>query len=73
MVVGDTGNGGVHLAPAPSTRGGSVRHFDQLSEGEQEGFLRLYHGETSGAASLSAGEVIVFTDYYRVVGESAAD
>lgn len=67
MPVGDTGDGGVHLAPARSTSEGTVRHFDQLSEGEQRGFLRLYHGEESGAASLSAGEVIVFTDYYRVV------
>ena len=73
MVFGNTDGGDVHLAPTPLTGGGTVRHFDQLSEGEQEGFLRLYHGEASDGASLSAGDVIVFTDYYRVVGEPAAD
>ncbi|MFC6716802.1 hypothetical protein ACFQGT_16890 [Natrialbaceae archaeon GCM10025810] len=45
-----------------------VRHVDQLDERALEQFLALRSGTSidPGEASLEAGEVIVFTDYYRV-------
>jgi len=42
-----------------------VRHFDQLRHEQQRAFLRLLRGESTDAP-LSAGVVIVFTDYYLV-------
>jgi len=45
-----------------------IRHFDELSHREQRRFLRLVEdGTVSGDRPLfTAGEVVVFTDYYRI-------
>jgi hypothetical protein len=75
MSVGDTQTAGRRLrevspsdvAAASRREPGraDVRHFDQLRHEHQRAFLRLLRGESTDA-SLSAGVVIVFTDYYLV-------
>lgn len=67
MAVGDTVTVRfrVHATdqiPANAT----VRHVDQLTDAELDAFLRLLDGETVPASALEDGQVIVFTDYYRV-------
>lgn len=47
----------------------TVRHVDQLETAALEEFLALLGGDrpmTAADTSLSVGDVIVFTDYYRV-------
>ena len=44
-----------------------VRHFDELSDSAQDVVAGADDGTVvCGAPDLSAGEVIVFTDYYRI-------
>ncbi|WP_250137772.1 hypothetical protein [Halorientalis salina] len=44
----------------------TVRHVDELSEAELSAFLAGIDGGVSSPAPLESGEVIVFTDYFRV-------
>ena len=47
--------------------GSRVRHFDELDERTQDAVAGLDAGSTvCDAPELAAGEVIVYTDYYRV-------
>jgi hypothetical protein len=66
MAVGDTIEGGVRLREVSPPEATDVRHFDQLSHREQRAFLALRRGESPSMVPLSVGEVVVFTDYYRV-------
>jgi len=49
--------------------GDSVRHIDELSEDELAAFLDGIDGTVASTAPLDDGDVIVFTDYYRVERE----
>ena len=47
----------------------TVRHIDQLEAAALEEFLALLGSDravTAAETSLSVGDVIVFTDYYRI-------
>jgi len=44
----------------------TVRHVDELSEVELSAFLAGVNGASLGAVPLDDGDVIVFTDYFRV-------
>ena len=66
MAVGDTIDAGERLTRVPPSEATDVRHFDQLGHGEQRAFLQLYRGHEPAAVPLDTGEVVVFTDYYRV-------
>jgi len=44
----------------------TVRHVDELSDEELSAFLAGLHGPAGAPGPLEAGEVIVFTDYFRV-------
>jgi hypothetical protein len=66
MAVGDMIESGAHLKEVPPPEATDVRHFDQLSHPEQRAFLALRRGESPESVPLDAGEVVVFTDYYRV-------
>ena len=47
--------------------GARVRHFDQLDERTQEFFLATAADRTvPEGRGLERGDVVVFTDYYRV-------
>lgn len=49
----------------------TVRHVDQLDADELDAFVGLVENDrptVAGDVSLEEGEVIVFTDYYRVTG-----
>ena len=47
-----------------------VRHFDELDDTDQEFLVDATSGDGSrpsaARSGLSAGDVVVFTDYYRV-------
>lgn len=45
---------------------GSVRHVDELTDEELSAFLAGINGASVTPGPLEAGEVIVFTDYFRV-------
>ncbi len=49
---------------------GRVRHVDELSEQALERFLSLLEGgttvDTDADGELAPGDVIVFTEYYRI-------
>ncbi|WP_435127855.1 hypothetical protein [Halobaculum sp. D14] len=45
----------------------TVRHVDQLSEGELEAVADMADGEKRRTPGLQPGDVVVFTSYYRVV------
>jgi len=66
MAVGDMTESGVRLREVPPPETTDVRHFDQLDHPEQRAFLELYRGDAPETVPLDAGEVVVFTDYYRV-------
>lgn len=66
MAVGGTRGAGVTITEVPPTDAEDVRHFDQLRHDEQHAFIQLYRGYEPPSVPLDAGEVIVFTDYYRV-------
>ncbi|WP_339102271.1 hypothetical protein [Haloterrigena salinisoli] len=61
----------VHLERADSVSSGTtVRHVDQLGTDTLEAFyecLEENHPVPESEVDLEAGEVIVFTEYYRVV------
>ncbi|MFD1588029.1 hypothetical protein ACFR9U_13665 [Halorientalis brevis] len=44
----------------------TVRHVDELSEDELSAFLAGVNGGSMGTVPLDDGDVIVFTDYFRV-------
>jgi len=44
----------------------TVRHVDELSDEELSAFLAGINGASIGTAPLDDGDVIVFTDYFRV-------
>ncbi|WP_224449033.1 hypothetical protein [Haloprofundus salilacus] len=49
--------------------GARVRHFDELDESAQQHVLAAANGQLTNTASVSnlrSGDVVVFTDYYRV-------
>jgi len=49
--------------------GARVRHIDELSEDALERFLALLDGRTpivGPTADLEHGDVVVFTEYYRI-------
>ncbi|KTG09341.1 hypothetical protein AUR64_16305 [Haloprofundus marisrubri] len=49
--------------------GARVRHFDELDERAQQMVVAAANGQLSNTASvpgLRSGDVVVFTDYYRV-------
>ena len=58
----------VRVTPTDSVpEGYRVRHFDELGEPAQDAVAGLDAGSAvCDAPELTAGEVIVFTDYYRV-------
>ena len=60
--------GCVRVTPTESVPAGSrVRHFDELSDSAQDAVAGADDGAViRGSSGLSTGEVIVFTDYYRV-------
>jgi hypothetical protein len=66
MAVGDMIESGARLQEVPPSEATDVRHFDQLSHPEQRAFLELHRGESPDSVPLDAGEVVVFTDYYRI-------
>jgi hypothetical protein len=70
MAIGDTAQSGLTLTTVEEVPAdASVRHFDELSHRAQRRFLRLVEEGTvprEGDGALSAGEVVVFTEYYRV-------
>ncbi|MFB6122429.1 MAG: hypothetical protein ABEJ78_03100 [Haloferacaceae archaeon] len=45
-----------------------VRHFDELDDDSQQYLAAVENGETPTVvpAGLTSGDVVVFTDYYRV-------
>lgn len=46
-----------------------IRHVDELSDQELTAFLAGVDGGTVSAGSLTDGDVIVFTDYFRIERE----
>lgn len=66
MAVGDTREASVRLRKVPPADVTDLRHFDQLGHDEQHAFVQLYEGNDPAVVPLDAGEVIVFTDYYRL-------
>jgi len=70
MAIGDTTGSGLTVEPVEEPPAdASVRHFDELSHRAQRRFLRLVEQGTvprEGDGALSPGQVVVFTEYYRV-------
>jgi len=70
MAIGDTVQSGLTVATVDEVPGDTrVRHFDELSHREQRRFLRLVEEGSvprEGDGALSPGDVVVFTEYYRV-------
>ena len=68
---GDTSVGRVVIEcdPAEVDSGDRVRDLDQLSPSERRSFLDAVDGTTRliDAPGLAAGDVVRFTEYYRVV------
>ncbi|WP_224268328.1 hypothetical protein [Haloprofundus salinisoli] len=49
--------------------GARVRHFDELDESAQQLVLEAANGQLTNTATVSdlrSGDIVVFTDYYRV-------
>lgn len=66
MAVGSTRGAGAHLEAVPPAEAREVRHFDQLDDREQHAFLQMYRGNEPTSVPLNAGEIVVFTEYFRV-------
>jgi len=70
MAVGDTAQSGLAVGTVEEVPADAhVRHFDELSHREQRRFLRLVEEGSvprEGDGALSPGDVVVFTEYYRV-------
>lgn len=70
MAVGDTQSTTTSVRRVDSVaEPEEIRHFDELSHREQRRFLALVRsgGSPSSDGQLfDRGEVIVFTDYYRI-------
>jgi hypothetical protein len=60
----------VTVTKVDSPSGKRVRHFDELDETEQTMLAAVASGSTQcgQATTLTRGDVVVFTDYYEVVG-----
>jgi len=67
MALSETQRSGHTIRRAEEIRGSdTVRHVDELSEAELSALLAGTDGGVSGTAPLEPGEIIVFTDYFRV-------
>lgn len=67
MALSEVQQSGLTLRRVEEVRGeDSVRHVDELSEEELGAFLVGLHGAAIAPGPLEAGEVVVFTDYFRV-------
>lgn len=69
MAIGDTARGKLTVTKVEDLPASAdVRHFDELSHGEQRRFLRmLERGPVAADEGLfTTGEIVVFTEYYRI-------
>jgi hypothetical protein len=70
MAIGDTARSGLTVEPVEEPPAdAAVRHFDELSHRAQRRFLRLVEQGSvprEGDGALAPGQVVVFTEYYRV-------
>jgi hypothetical protein len=67
MALSEVQHSGLSVRRVDEVRGSdTVRHVDELSEAELSAFLAGIDGATTGTAPLDDGDVIVFTDYFRV-------
>ena len=67
MALSEVGRQGTRLTPVETVRpDGDVVHVDQLSAAELDALLAGTAGDGSLPAGLDVGDVVVFTDYYRV-------
>jgi len=66
MAARSTRSTPVRLSEVSPSEVTDVRHFDQLDDREQRAFLQLYRGVVPSDVPLRAGEVVVFTGYFRV-------
>ncbi|MFC6824266.1 hypothetical protein [Halopelagius fulvigenes] len=57
----------VAIAPESIEADARVRDFDQLSESAQRAFVSGDAADVAAASDLERGDVVRYTEYYRVV------
>lgn len=67
MALSEVQRSGLSVRRVESVRSeDAVRHVDELSDEELSAFLAGVNGASVGTGPFDDGEVIVFTDYFRV-------